>query len=130
MSSSEDAFRDPFPALMVYDEGSEYSEFRRVKRCARMIEEGAFVLPAGRLGALAYLPQWSGKKGLGRMTAHHTPVNMSEYEDEHLDGYYYDDPLGSLEQILVYAVKAGMQHCVNLALVMAIQLLKRHLYEF
>ncbi|KAJ1195191.1 hypothetical protein NDU88_004472 [Pleurodeles waltl] len=55
---------------------------------------------------------------------------MAGYEDQADDGYYLDEPAGSFEQDLVYALDAGVRHTVNQALVQAIKPIKHHLLGF
>ncbi|KAJ1165889.1 hypothetical protein NDU88_006306 [Pleurodeles waltl] len=55
---------------------------------------------------------------------------MAAY-NEHLDDeYYLDDPAGSFEQDLVYALDAGVRHTVSQALVQAVRPIKYHLIGF
>ncbi|KAJ1101211.1 hypothetical protein NDU88_006283 [Pleurodeles waltl] len=56
--------------------------------------------------------------------------NMAGYEDQADDGYYLDEPAGSFEQDLVYALDAGVRHTVNQALAQAIKPIKHHLLGF
>ncbi|KAJ1216434.1 hypothetical protein NDU88_004036 [Pleurodeles waltl] len=55
---------------------------------------------------------------------------MAGYEDQADDGYYLDEPAGSFEQDLVYALEAGVRHTVNQALAQAIKHIKHHLLGF
>ncbi|KAJ1182924.1 hypothetical protein NDU88_008101 [Pleurodeles waltl] len=55
---------------------------------------------------------------------------MAGYEDQADDGYYLDEPAGSFEQDLVYALDAGVRHTVNQALTQAIKPIKHHLLGF
>ncbi|KAJ1089360.1 hypothetical protein NDU88_002511 [Pleurodeles waltl] len=55
---------------------------------------------------------------------------MPGYEDQADDGYYLDEPAGSFEQDLVYALDAGVRHTVNQALTQAIRPIKHHLLGF
>ncbi|KAJ1112445.1 hypothetical protein NDU88_000709 [Pleurodeles waltl] len=55
---------------------------------------------------------------------------MAGYEDQADDGYYLDEPAGSSEQDLVYALDAGVRHTVNQALAQAIKPIKHHLLGF
>ncbi|KAJ1163303.1 hypothetical protein NDU88_003763 [Pleurodeles waltl] len=55
---------------------------------------------------------------------------MAGYEDQAEDLYYLDEPAGSLDQDLVYALDAGVHHSVNQALSQAIQPIKHHLLGF
>ncbi|KAJ1128415.1 hypothetical protein NDU88_006794 [Pleurodeles waltl] len=52
---------------------------------------------------------------------------MAGYEDQADDAYYLDEPAGSYEQDLVYALDAGVRHTVNQALAQAIKPIKHHL---
>ncbi|KAJ1165369.1 hypothetical protein NDU88_005797 [Pleurodeles waltl] len=52
------------------------------------------------------------------------------YEDQAEDLYYLDEPAGSFEQDLVYALDAGVRHTVNQALAQAIQPIKHQLLGF
>ncbi|KAJ1099691.1 hypothetical protein NDU88_004790 [Pleurodeles waltl] len=56
--------------------------------------------------------------------------SMAGYEDQADDGYYLDEPGGSFEQDLVYALDAGVRHTVNQALAQAIKPIKHHLLGF
>ncbi|KAJ1140780.1 hypothetical protein NDU88_007118 [Pleurodeles waltl] len=55
---------------------------------------------------------------------------MAGYEDQADDAYYLDEPAGSLEQDLVYALEAGVRHTVNQALAQAIKPIKHYLIGF
>ncbi|KAJ1108050.1 hypothetical protein NDU88_005434 [Pleurodeles waltl] len=55
---------------------------------------------------------------------------MAGYEDQAEDLYYLDEPAGSFDQDLVYALDAGVRHTVNQALAQAIQPIKHHLLGF
>ncbi|KAJ1181224.1 hypothetical protein NDU88_006434 [Pleurodeles waltl] len=55
---------------------------------------------------------------------------MAGYEDQADDGYYLDEPAGSFEQDLVYALDAGVRHTVNQALAQATKPIKHHLLGF
>ncbi|KAJ1214879.1 hypothetical protein NDU88_002490 [Pleurodeles waltl] len=55
---------------------------------------------------------------------------MASYEDQAEDLYYLDEPAGSFDQDLVYALDAGVRHTVNQALAQAIQPIKHHLLGF
>ncbi|KAJ1137747.1 hypothetical protein NDU88_004144 [Pleurodeles waltl] len=55
---------------------------------------------------------------------------MAGYDDHAGDEYYVDDPAGSFEQELVYALDAGVCHTVNQALAQAIRPIKHHLISF
>ncbi|KAJ1215132.1 hypothetical protein NDU88_002741 [Pleurodeles waltl] len=58
------------------------------------------------------------------------PVSIAAYDDQGGDEYYVDDPAGSFEQDLVYALDAGVSHAVNQALAQAIRPIKCHLIGF
>ncbi|KAJ1197305.1 hypothetical protein NDU88_001165 [Pleurodeles waltl] len=58
------------------------------------------------------------------------PRNMAAYDDQGSDEYYEDDPSGSFEQDLVYALDAGVRYTVNQALAQAIRPIKHHLIGF
>ncbi|KAJ1128298.1 hypothetical protein NDU88_006677 [Pleurodeles waltl] len=55
---------------------------------------------------------------------------MAGYKGDSGEGTFYDDPDGSFEQDLVYALNAGVRHTVNVALAQAIQPIKHHLLGF
>ncbi|KAJ1135246.1 hypothetical protein NDU88_001690 [Pleurodeles waltl] len=55
---------------------------------------------------------------------------MAAHEDQGGDEYYVDDPKGSFEQDLVYALDADVRHTVNQALAQAIRPIKHHLIGF
>ncbi|KAJ1133084.1 hypothetical protein NDU88_011383 [Pleurodeles waltl] len=55
---------------------------------------------------------------------------MADYNARVGDDYCYDDPAGSFEYDLVYALEAGVRHTVNKALAKAIRPVKRHLLGF
>ncbi|KAJ1125353.1 hypothetical protein NDU88_003785 [Pleurodeles waltl] len=55
---------------------------------------------------------------------------MAGYKGDSGEGIFYDDPDGSFEQALVYALDAGVRHTVNVALAQAIQPIKHHLLGF
>ncbi|KAJ1173170.1 hypothetical protein NDU88_005011 [Pleurodeles waltl] len=57
-------------------------------------------------------------------------VSMAAYEDQGGDEYYVDDPAGSFEQDLVYALDADVRHTVTQALAQAIRPIKHHLIGF
>ncbi|KAJ1096407.1 hypothetical protein NDU88_001549 [Pleurodeles waltl] len=59
-----------------------------------------------------------------------TRLEPSAYEDRRGDEYYVDDPAGSFEQDLVYALDAGVCHTVNQALAQAIRPIKHNLIGF
>ncbi|KAJ1152393.1 hypothetical protein NDU88_005168 [Pleurodeles waltl] len=56
--------------------------------------------------------------------------SIAGYEDLADDGYHLDEPAGSFEQDLVYALDAGVRHAVNQALAQAIKPIKHHLLGF
>ncbi|KAJ1091719.1 hypothetical protein NDU88_004836 [Pleurodeles waltl] len=66
----------------------------------------------------------------------HVSVQSSFYcrvagdEDQAEDVYYLDEPAGSFEQDLVYALDVGVRHTVNQALAQAIKPIKHHLLGF
>ncbi|KAJ1128199.1 hypothetical protein NDU88_006578 [Pleurodeles waltl] len=55
---------------------------------------------------------------------------MAGYNDQAGNEYYVDDPAGSFEQDLVYALDAGVRHTFNQALAQAIRPIKHHLLGF
>ncbi|KAJ1132079.1 hypothetical protein NDU88_010409 [Pleurodeles waltl] len=55
---------------------------------------------------------------------------MASYGDQAKDLYYLDEPAGSFDQDLVYALDAGVRHTVNQALAHAIQPIKHHFLGF
>ncbi|KAJ1166442.1 hypothetical protein NDU88_006845 [Pleurodeles waltl] len=55
---------------------------------------------------------------------------MAGYGDQAEDEYYFEEPAGSFEQDLVYALDAGVRHTVNQALAHAIKPIKHHLLGF
>ncbi|KAJ1199680.1 hypothetical protein NDU88_003513 [Pleurodeles waltl] len=55
---------------------------------------------------------------------------MAGYDDQADDGYYVDEPAGSFEQDLLYALDAGVRHTVNQALTQVIKPIKHHLLGF
>ncbi|KAJ1174027.1 hypothetical protein NDU88_005851 [Pleurodeles waltl] len=57
-------------------------------------------------------------------------ISMAGYEDQADDAYYLDEPAGSFEQDLVYALDVGVRHTVNQDLAQAIKLIKHHLIGF
>ncbi|KAJ1200454.1 hypothetical protein NDU88_004278 [Pleurodeles waltl] len=52
---------------------------------------------------------------------------MAPYDDQGDDEYYVDDPAGSFEHDLVYALDAVVRHIVNQALAQATRPIKHHL---
>ncbi|KAJ1166568.1 hypothetical protein NDU88_006967 [Pleurodeles waltl] len=57
-------------------------------------------------------------------------VSMATYDDQGGDEYYVDDPVGSFEQDLVYALDDGVRHTVDQALAQAIRPIKYHLIVY
>ncbi|KAJ1197063.1 hypothetical protein NDU88_000925 [Pleurodeles waltl] len=55
-------------------------------------------------------------------------VIIAGYGDQAEDEYYFEEPAGSFEQDLVYALDAGVRHTVNQA--QAIKPIKHHLLGF
>ncbi|KAJ1149018.1 hypothetical protein NDU88_001839 [Pleurodeles waltl] len=55
---------------------------------------------------------------------------MAAYDDQVGDEYYVDDPAGSFEQDLFYALDADVRHTVNQALAQAIRPIKHHIIGF
>ncbi|KAJ1082676.1 hypothetical protein NDU88_002841 [Pleurodeles waltl] len=55
---------------------------------------------------------------------------MAGYRGHSREGTLYDDPDGSFQQDLVYALNAGVRHTVNVALTQVIQPIKHHLLGF
>ncbi|KAJ1191601.1 hypothetical protein NDU88_000917 [Pleurodeles waltl] len=55
---------------------------------------------------------------------------MAGYGDQAEDEYYFEEPAGSSEQDLVYALDAWVRHTVNQALAQAIKPIKHHLLGF
>ncbi|KAJ1191143.1 hypothetical protein NDU88_000459 [Pleurodeles waltl] len=101
--------------------------------------EAAATLSAGRPGLRLARggPPVSrrGKEGeeQGERESLQTPtssVSMAAYDDQGGDEYYVDDPVGSFEQDLVYALDASVRHTVNQALAQAIRPIKHHLIGF
>ncbi|KAJ1117595.1 hypothetical protein NDU88_005792 [Pleurodeles waltl] len=55
---------------------------------------------------------------------------MAGYDDQANEEYYLEEPAGSFEQDLVYALDAGVCHTVKQALAQAIKPIKHHLIGF
>ncbi|KAJ1135498.1 hypothetical protein NDU88_001937 [Pleurodeles waltl] len=57
-------------------------------------------------------------------------AELAGYEHQADDAYYLDEPAGSFQQELVYALDAGVRHTVNQALAKATKPIKHHLIGF